>query len=291
MSLLRLLFSRRFGPIFTCMALGAFNDNFYKNAVIILITYLLSASLKIDAALLISFAAAAFILPFFLFSGIAGIMADRIAKHGLVRVLKVTELVLCILVGFALATHHLWALLILLFLFGTQAAFFGPVKYAILPELVSKNELLAANGIVEAGTFLGILIGTLAGGLLILHPAGVHLVAWILIGLGLLGVVAAWHVPTTGNAQPALAQRYNVISTTKDMLKHAVASPPIWFAILGISWFWAIGTTYLTQIPVFAKDIVGGNEEVASFYFGLFSIGIGLGAMSCQSPRTTRCLR
>lgn len=282
MSLRGLLASRRFGPMFVCMALGAFNDNFYKNALIILITYLLAGNLHVGAALLINIAAACFILPFFLFSGMAGLIADRYAKHTLVIVYKVTELILCVLAGVALAVQHLPLLLLILFLFGTQSAFFGPVKYAILPELLKRGELLAGNGLIEAGTFLCILIGTLTGGLLILETHGVLYVTAILIALGAAGVYAAFRVPHTKATDPALTLRYNVVSTTTAMLRYAVSVPTLWFAILGISWFWAIGAMYLTQIPVFTKDVIGGDEGVASFYLGLFSVGIGIGAVSCQ---------
>lgn len=278
----RLLFSRRFGPIFACMALGAFNDNFYKNALIILITYVLADSLDKDASMLISFAAACFILPFFLFSGTAGQIADRYPKDHLVRIFKTTELALCVLAGVALMVHHLSSLMVLLFLFGVQAAFFGPVKYAILPELIRKDELLAGNGLIEAGTFLCILIGTLTGGLMILRPFGVHFVALTMIAIGMLGIYASTFVPPTEAKLPALSVRWNIFASTYAMLRHAVQEPPIFYAILGISWFWAIGATYLTQISVFTRDIIGGNQEVVSLYMGLFSIGTGLGAISCQ---------
>ncbi len=264
------------------MALGAFNDNFYKNAVIILITFRLAESLHRDAALLISLAAACFILPFFLFSGIAGILADRHAKHTLFCVLKLTELALCALAGVALYIAHIPLLFLVLFLFGTQSAFFGPVKYAILPELLKSRELLAANGMIEAGTFIGILIGTIAGGLLILAPNGVALVSITLLALGAAGVGAAMAVLPTTSTHPNLAEKLHVIATTKAMLTRAMKNPPIWYAILGISWFWATGTTYLTQIPVFTKESIGGNAAVASFFLGLFSVGIAFGSLSCQ---------
>ena len=279
--MIALFFSRRFFPIFGAMALGAFNDNFYKNAVIILITYALAAQLFVNAPLLISLAAACFILPFFLFSGIAGILADRVAKHRLVRYLKITELAICILAAIALFLQHAGVLMVVLFLFGTQSAFFGPVKYAILPELLPKNELLIANGMIEAGTFLGILIGTLLGGLLILEAHGVAWVSAVLILLSTAGVLAAYRVLPTTVTEPIPAARYKVLATTKDMLSHAARNPPIWYAILGISWFWAIGTTYLTQIPVFTKESIGGDEHVASFFLALFSIGIAFGSLSC----------
>lgn len=197
MTSLKLLFSRRFGSMFTCMALGAFNDNFYKNALIIITTYSLAAHMGIEAATLLSVASAAFILPFFLFSGLAGEFADHFPKHRMVRALKATECALIVLASLALISQHSWSLLLILFLLGVQAAFFGPTKYAILPELLEKEELLHGNAMIEGGTFLSILLGTLVGGLLILQPHGTHIVAAALLIAAALGMWAAWRVPET----------------------------------------------------------------------------------------------
>lgn len=278
-----LLFSRRFGPIFSCMALAAFNDNYYKNALIVLITYVLSTQTQVAPGLLINIAAACFIVPFFLFSGIAGLMADKYAKHRLVRIYKMGELIFFVLAALALYVQHMWALLIVLFLLGTLASFFGPVKYAILPELVKKDELLSATGLVEGGTFVSILLGTLLGGLLIMQPDGVLVVGSSMIVVGVLGVIAAWCVPITEPAQPQLFPDWRIVTSIIRMLRDAFRTPKIATAILGVSWFWAIGATYLTQIPVFTKDVIGGNEQVVSLYLAVFSIGIALGSVATAS--------
>jgi predicted MFS family arabinose efflux permease len=277
-----LLKTRRFAPHFTCMALGAFNDNYYKNALIILITYALADAMHIRVATFISLSAAVFIIPFFLFSGVAGLMADRYPKHLLIRLLKITELALFIFAGLALMLHNVWFLLAMLFLLGMQAACFGPVKYAILPELLEEKELLAGNGMVEAGTFFCILMGTLLGGLLVMAPHGVELVAASMIALGIVGVVASIYVPHTKAVHPELPLSFNIFKTTWNMVRYAFSTPALFVAIISISWFWAIGATYLTQLPIFTKMIVGGDEEIVTLFNGIFSIGIGIGSLGCH---------
>ncbi|MFM9890317.1 MAG: MFS transporter [Rickettsiales bacterium] len=278
---IRLLLSRRFGPMFTTMALGAFNDNFFKNALIILVTYSLAKQIGMNPATLISIASAFFIIPFFLCSGLAGELADRMPKNRLVRILKVTELVLMVFAAAALITKVTWALLLILFLIGMQAAFFSPAKYAVLPELVAKEELLVANGLIEAGTFFCILFGTLLGGLLILDPVGTELVSALLVVIAAIGVYAAWRVPETATAQPDMKINYNILQSTWRMVLHAFADRNLMLPILGISWFWAIGSTFLGQIPVFAKDILGADEKVVTLFNGIFTIGIALGSFAC----------
>jgi acyl-[acyl-carrier-protein]-phospholipid O-acyltransferase/long-chain-fatty-acid--[acyl-carrier-protein] ligase len=281
MSTLSLFTSRRFGAMFVTMALGAFNDNFYKNALIIIVTYTLAKQMQVDAATLLSAASAAFILPFFLFSGISGELADRVPKYKLVRILKLTELGLIVLAAGALYHQHAWSLMVILFLIGVQAAVFGPIKYSILPELLKKEELLQGNAIIEAGTFISILLGTIVGGLLILQPSGPIVVGVSLIVASLIGVWAAYRVPVTTVANPSLKLNYNIFSSTWKMVRHAFENPGLIFPILGISWFWAIGATYLTQLPVFTKEIIGADEKVVTLFNGVFTIGIALGSFFC----------
>lgn len=268
--------------MFTCQAMSAFNDNYYKNALTILVIYELSSAMQIDTGILISLAAAAFIMPFFLCSALAGQLADRYPKYQLVRILKLTEMGLFVFAAAALYSGYAWFMLSILFLLGLQAAFFGPTKYAILPELLKPQELLAGNGLVEAGTFLAILIGTLLGGLLILREHGTHIVAISMLVMGVFGLWAAYKVPVTTQANPDVVPQANIFKSTFSMVNHARSNPRIFHAILGISWFWALGVTYLTQIPIFTKDVVGGNEEVVTFFTGLFSVGIALGSLACH---------
>lgn len=283
MSARTLLFSQRFGAIFACITLSAFNDNFFKNALVILLTYQLAAELGLDPAIMISMAAAFFILPFFLCSGLAGELADAMPKHKLARILKVTELVLMIAAVAALTVKLIYALLAILFLIGMQAAFFGPMKYAILPQLLRQEELLTGNGLVEGGTFLSILLGTLLGGALILQPQGMLIVAVTLIIISLVGVWAAWKVPITDVAHPEVKLNYNIFHSTLHMVRHAFHNPALVVPILGISWFWALGATYLTQLPVFTKEVIAGNEMVVTLFNGVFTVGVALGSFVCPS--------
>ena len=267
--------------MFSCMALGAFNDNFYKNALIIITTYSLAKKMGVDAGLFLNIAGVAFILPFFLFSGLAGEIADHFPKHRMVRVLKASEFALIVLACFALVFQHSWSLLIILFLLGVQAAFFGPAKYAILPELLKKEELLLGNAMVEGGTFMSILLGTLIGGLLILQPHGTIVVSAVLLIAGFIGLYAAWRVPETLVMKKELKIEFNVFRSTWKMVRHAFENPGLIFPILGISWFWAIGATYLTQLPVFTKEIIGADEKVVTLFNGVFTVGIALGSFFC----------
>lgn len=267
--------------MFVAMALGAFNDNFYKNALIIITTYSLAAKIGIEAATLLSIASACFILPFFLCSGLAGEVADRLPKYQWVRVLKVTEFVLILFASVALVFQHSWSLMAILFLLGVQAAFFGPVKYSILPELLKKEELLQGNAMIEAGTFIAILLGTLVGGLLILQPNGAVIVAAALVSASAIGLWAAYRVPVTTVCELSMRLNYNIFTSTWRMVRHAFENHGLIFPILGISWFWAIGATYLTQMPVFTKEIIGADEKVVTLFNGVFTVGIALGSFFC----------
>lgn len=283
MQSIRLLLSRRFGTLFTAMALGAFNDNFYKNALIIVTTYSLAAKMGMEPATLLSAAAAAFILPFFLCSGLAGEIADRIPKNEFIRILKLTEFVLVLFASVALYFQHAWSMMLILFLLGVQAAFFGPVKYSVIPELIRKEELLQGNAIIESGTFLSILVGTLIGGLLILQPNGPMVVSISMVAAAALGLWAAYRIPHTSVTKPELRLNYNIFTSTGRMVLHAFENPGLIFPILGISWFWAIGVTYLTQLPVFTKEIIGADEKVVTLFNGIFTVGIALGSFCCPT--------
>ncbi len=271
------------------MGFSAFNDNFYKNALVILITYVLANSLSMSAEILISLAAACFIVPYFLFSGVAGMLADKFAKHRLARWLKLTELLLVLTASVALLSHDAAFMLFILFLLGTQSTFFSPVKYAVLPELLEKHELLRGNGMIEAGTFISILLGTSLGGLLILQPNGVYAVSAIMIASSFIGIWAAWRMPPTEAAVPGLRIPYNPFAGIASLVRAVASHRVILLPIIGISWFWAIGATYLIQIPVLTKEVIGGNEQVVTWFMALFSIGIAVGSLLC--PWVTRKVR
>lgn len=265
-----------------CSCLSAFNQNFFKNAFIILITYRLAEATGHRAATIISIAQALFILPFFLFSGIAGTLSDHYPKQRVVLVLKATEMLLYLAAFACLASGNIWALLTVIGLIGTQAAFYSPVKYAILPSLLTPHEMIAGNGVNEAGTYLAILTGTMLGGLLVLHEYGTWMVGSITLIVALLGIWASRYVPDNAPGNRAIAISLNPVSSTWHMLKHAMGHKRTFVAILGISWFWTLGALYLLQLPLLAKDVFGLDETIVTLLYACFSIGICIGSLLCH---------
>lgn len=277
-----LLASRRFLPLFTVQFLGALNDNVFKNALVILITYRLAQALGANGQVLVTAAAGIFILPFFLFSAPAGQLADKLHKTRLVRLVKLVEVVLMGLAAVGFLIGDVWALMGVLFLMGTQSAFFGPVKYGILPDLLREDELIGGNALFEAGTFLAILVGTIVGGLLVLAPGGIEAVAGLVVLVALAGWGASLLVPATRAAAPELRINPNILGETWAIVRHAASRRDVFLAILGISWFWLVGATFLSQFPNFAKDVVGADETVVTLFLTLFSLGIAIGSLLCN---------
>ena len=276
----RLLTSRRLLPLFVTQFLGALNDNLYKNALVILVAYQDTSSPR-ATEILVTIAGAIFIVPYFLFSATAGQLADRFEKHRLVRITKLWEIgvMICAAAGFALDNVPLQ--LAILFCLGIQATFFGPVKYGILPELLAPEELVAGNGLIEAGTFLAILLGTIAGGLLILAPHGAVIVGASQLAIAAAGWCASLFVPRERAAAPSLRIDPNIARETWSILRYAYSQRALRLPLWGISWFWLIGIAYLAQFPNFAKELLGANNEVVTLFLTLFSIGIGAGSLLC----------
>lgn len=274
--------TKRFAPLFATQFLGAFNDNVFKNALVVLITYDVGVRAGWDPALLVLVAAGIFILPFFLFSALAGQYADKLEKSALVRKIKLAEILLMIVgsVGFFLS--NLYILMMVLFLLGVQSTFFGPIKYGILPDHLEEDELIGGNGLIGMGTFLAILLGTIAGGLLILSNFGAEIICGLLLLFSILGYVVSRSIPLAPSAAPDLVINKNIINETFDIVGRAKAKRPVFLAIIGISWFWFYGATYLAQFPTFAKEILHSNEQVVTLLLCTFSIGIGLGSMICN---------
>ena len=277
-----LLGSRRFLPLFITQSLGAFNDNVFKNAIIFLVTFVLAERTGINAPLLVVSAAGIFILPFFIFSANAGQLAEKYDKANLIRLLKLTELGLMIAAatGFYLASVEF--LMVVLFLMGTQSAFFGPIKYGILPEQLADDELIGGNAWVQAGTFVAILLGTVAGKL-ILEDHGTTIIAGMIISVAVAGWLAARFIPSTGAVYPELKMNYNVFTSTWDMIRYAAGHRDIFLSILAISWFWLVGATFLAEMTPFAKDVLGGDQNLATLFLVVFSIGMALGSLLCNS--------
>lgn len=277
-----LLRQRRFAPFFWTQFLGAFNDNVYKNALIILIAFELAQGG--EGHLLINAAAGLFILPFFLFSATAGQLCDRAEKSALIRRIKLAEILIMLAAAAALLAKHTAALIGLLFLMGAQSSVFGPVKYAILPQQLRREELVGGNGLVEMGTFLAILLGTLLGGLLIAIPGwGTQAVAAAVVALATLGWLSSRGIPPAPAAAPELRLRFNIAAATWANLRHLGADRVQLATALGISWFWFYGATLLTQIPNFTRLSLGGNEQVVTLLLTAFSLGIGAGSLAVES--------
>jgi acyl-[acyl-carrier-protein]-phospholipid O-acyltransferase/long-chain-fatty-acid--[acyl-carrier-protein] ligase len=277
-----LLNTRRFLPLFITQFLGAFNDNTFKNALVILITYRLATLAGLNAQILVTLAAGIFILPFFLFSSVAGQLADKYEKSHLISIIKIIEVFLMVLATLGFYLQSVPLLMSVLFLLGTHATFFGPLKYAILPDALRENELIAGNGLIEAGTFLSILLGTMFGGLLILHQYGEYIISAIVLVIAITGWIASLFIPKAENYDHTLKVNYNIIKETFTLLQYSKKRWDLFLAILGISWFWLIGATFLSEFPVFAKEILHANENVVTFFLTLFSIGMALGSLFCN---------
>lgn len=281
-SRLHLLSSKRFLPLFVTQFLGAFNDNIFKNALIIYLTYVVIDQSNVDPEIMVTIAAGIFVLPFFLFSSTAGQLADKWDKAKLISILKFIEILLIIGAAFAFLLESVSLLMMMLFLMGTQSTFFGPLKYGILPDQLLKNEFIEGNALIEAGTFLAILAGTILGGLLILANNGATLVAIAMIITALAGWLVSLFIPSTPARSPEIKIGFNIWNDTQALLQYIQRDKIIFRSILGISWFWLLGATYLSQLPTFSKNIIGGNEQVVTLFLVIFSVGIAIGSLLCN---------
>lgn len=278
----RLLTLRRFAPIFVTQALGAFNDNVFKAAVIILITYKLADRIGLDAQLIGPVATGIFILPFFLFSATAGKLSDSTEKSRLIRWIKAAEIVLMALGAASIYLESVTMMLVVLFAMALQSTFFGPIKYSILPQHLKENELVGGNALFEAATFLAILLGTLYGGALILEDGGIYFIGASVLAFAVIGFAASWFVPTAPAQPNDLKLRFNILAETVEVMRFAGARRDVFLAILGVAWFWFIGVVFLSQIPGFAKETLNASQHVANLFLAAFSIGIAVGSALCN---------
>lgn len=276
-----MFFTKRFFPYFVTQCLGALNDNIYKNILLLMVTYSQIDSLPMSVDLFVNLAAGLFILPFFLFSAHAGAIADNMDKAKLIRRLKLIELVIMSCAATAIMTQNTILMLVLLFMTGTQSAYFGPVKYALLPQALKSDELVKGNAWVEIGTFLSILIGTLSAGLLLAVPNGMIIASCIVITLSLLGFLSSANIPSLPSKKSDKV-KFEPITGLKKTLKLAQKQRGIWMSILAISWFWFMGATYLTQFPNFAREHLFADSTVVSLLLALFSVGIATGSWLCE---------
>jgi 1-acyl-sn-glycerol-3-phosphate acyltransferase len=279
-----LLKQRRFLPFFLTQALGAFNDNVFKQALVILITFRAVGLSDDERAFWSNLAAALFILPFFLFSANAGQWAEKYEKARSIRWIKGFEVVVMALAVVGFWLNSLPFLLAVLFLLGVQATLFGPLKYAILPQALRPEELVGGNGLVEAGTFLTILIGTLLGGWLMNSFAqGPQIVSLAVLGFALAGWWSSSAIPPAPASAPDLVLNWNPVSETVRTLCHLRGHTAVMNSVLGVSWFWFFGSIFIAQLPLYSKVYLGGDGSVTSLTLALFSIGIGIGSLLCEA--------
>lgn len=277
-----LLKEKRFAPLFGTQFLGAFNDNLFKNALVVLLTFQAAQWTTIPVELLGNLAAGLFILPFFLFSATAGQLADKYDKAWLARLSKVLEIVIMGVAAAGFWLHSLNWLLAALFLLGLQSTLFGPVKYSILPQHLHEDELVGGNALIEAGTFVSILIGTLAGGLL---AGAVAQPVWIAIGglaVAVLGYFYSRGIPDAPPPAPELKVNWNPVTETWRSIAFARGNRTVFLSILGISWFWFYGALFLAQFPAYTKNVLGGGETMVTLLLAIFTVGIGLGSLLCE---------
>ena len=276
-----LLGTRRFLPFFVTQLLGAFNDNIFKQSLILAILFKLSVSA--DRDLLVNLCALLFILPFFLFSALGGQFGEKFDKDALIRAIKLAEIVIMAVGATGFLLDNLYLMLAALFAMGTHSALFGPVKYSILPAALREQELVGGNALVEMGTFLAILAGTIGAGLLMSGESYRVAVGVAIVATAVAGYLASRSIPRFAAVLPQLQLDWNIFRQSWQIMRLGLGQrPAVSRSLIGSSWFWFLGAIYLTQIPNFAKDLLHGDESVVTLILTVFSVGIALGSMLCE---------
>ena len=278
-----LLTQRRFAPFFGAQFLGAFNDNLFKTALVTAITFDAASWTDLNVGLLNNLIAGLFILPFVLASATAGQIADKTDKAFLMRAVKLMEIAIMVIAAFGWAMHNLWLLVAAVVGMGLHSTIFGPVKHSYLPQHLSKPELIGGNGMVQMGTFVGILTGQLLGAAaMALGATGVTVIVFATIAVAVLGLLLTLMVPSSPPAAPDLVISRNVFAESARNLRFSAANRDVFIAMLANSWFWFFGAMILAQFPVYARDILHGAPEVFAVLLTAFSIGIGAGSLMCE---------
>ena len=283
-SLFHLFAQRRFLPFFITQFLGALNDNLFKNALLVIVVSGAVAGSDSNTNFITNLAAGLFILPYFLFSTTAGQLADRYDKALLIRRIKIAEIILMVAGCYALWRADINLMLGILFALGVQSAFFGPIKYAIIPQHLSADELLAGNAQVGMGTFVSILVGTLIGGWLVTADQGPMYVGLLATLFAVIGWLSSRHIPNapaTSAAQQGTLT-LNPLTVARDNLKLARKNPTVFYCIIAISWFWLYGGSFLTQVPNYAVTVLQGHPTLISILLGAFIIGVAIGSLLCH---------
>ncbi|MDD5212391.1 MAG: MFS transporter [Sulfuricurvum sp.] len=274
--------TRRFAPLFGTQFLGALNDNLFKNTLAVIFTFQGAQWTTLNVSLLAPIIGAIFILPFFLFSGMAGELADRYDKARLARVVKAWEIFLMILSSVGFWLHSFELLLMVVFGMGMHSTLFGPIKYSIIPQHMRENELITANALVESGTFAAILLGTILGGILSTFPNGGIIASCVATFLALLGYIVSRFIPIAPSLTPRTPISFNLPMQTLNALRLAYDNRIVFLSILAISWFWLYGALLLSQFPTLVKTILMGNETTVTLLLSLFTLGIAIGSILCE---------
>lgn len=279
----KLMTQRRFAPFFWAQFFGAFNDNVFKTALLTVLTFEALNWTTLDRGFLNNLIPGLFILPFVLFSAIAGQLADKFEKSGLVRYIKLLEIAIMLMAAIGWMRHDLWLLIAAVAGMGLHSALFGPVKYAYLPQKLAPDELVGGNGLVEMGTFVGILLGEVLGAVLVLHkPWGIELVAGGTIAIACAGWLASRAIPVSPAPAPELIINWNLATETVRNIRYSKQNRPVFLSMLANSWFWFYGAIILAQFPLYAKDYLHGDHSIFVLLLTIFSLGIGTGSLLCE---------
>src|ERR1700761_8515802 len=270
-----LMTSRRFAPLFWCQFFAAFGDNFLKTALVFVILFEVSGA---NSAVLITLAGATLIAPFFFLSGLGGELADRYDKAWIAQRIKLTEIGAAIVGVAGFAFHSLSLLFLAVFMFGTLATLFGPIKYGILPDLLEREELPSGNALIEAGTFLAILLGTIVAGLAANGQSNPFHFAWLMILTALFSFGSRLLIPRTREASPNLAIDRNVLASTASLIRQVRADPRLWWGAIVARWVWLVGALVLSLLPPLVSFTIGGSEQVVTLFLTIFSVAVGIGS-------------
>lgn len=279
-----LLTQRRFAPLFLTQFLGAFVDNVFRSSLIILVTFNETIAQGYDKSLMAALIGGLVMLPFFLFSSLAGQLADKFEKSRLVVIIKTIEMLVMGLSVYALLSQSLFWLILILFLNMTQTAFFGPLKYSLIPFYLKDGEIITGNALIESSTFVAILLGSIVGGIAIALPQySLPVVSMIMITSSLIAWISSWYLLNSPPADPSLKVSPNLYRTSLDTIQFVAQDRTLFLCIIGISWFWVIGSIFLTQIASYGKNVIGGNQHIVTLFLFLFTLGIGLGSFLCKA--------
>ena len=270
-----LMATRRFAPLFWCQFFAAFGDNFLKTALVFIILFETSGA---NSEVLITLAGAALIAPFFFLSGLGGELADRYDKAAVAQRIKLTEIGAAAVAVTGFALHSLPLLFVAVLMFGTLASLFGPIKYGILPDLLARRELPFANALIEGGTFLAILLGTIVAGIAANGKSNPIHFAWLMLLTALASWLASLAIPKAGEGAPGLHINRNVLVSTASLIRQIRADPRLWWGAIVASWFWLIGALVLSLLPPLVSFTIGGSEQVVTLFLTIFSVAVGVGS-------------